>query len=64
MAEADAAGASSAAADGVLDGIAVVETVAAVRAERTPSAVAAPLGGWSGGEVLKLEAELLQQQQE
>jgi hypothetical protein len=44
MAGAGAAGASSAAADGVLDGIAIVEAVAAVRAVGTPSAAAAPLG--------------------
>jgi hypothetical protein len=44
MAGAGAVGASSAAADGVLDGIAVVEAVAAVGAVGTPSAAAAPLG--------------------
>jgi hypothetical protein len=44
IAPAGAAGASSAAADGVLDGIAVVEAVAAVGAVGTPSAAAAPLG--------------------
>jgi hypothetical protein len=44
MARAGAAGASSAAADGVLDGIAVVEAMAVVRAVGTPSAAAAPLG--------------------
>jgi hypothetical protein len=44
MARAGAAGASSTAADGVLDGIAIVEAVAAVGAVGTPSAAAAPLG--------------------
>jgi hypothetical protein len=44
MAEAGAARDSSVAADGVLDGIAVVEAVAAVRAVGTSSAAAAPLG--------------------
>jgi hypothetical protein len=39
-----AVGASPAAADGVLDDIAVVEAVAAVRAVGTPSAAGAPLG--------------------
>jgi hypothetical protein len=39
-----AAGASSAAVDGVLDGIAVDEAVAAVGAVGTPFAAAAPLG--------------------
>jgi hypothetical protein len=44
MAGAGAAGAFYAAADGVLDDIAVVDVVAAVRAVGTPSAAAAPLG--------------------
>jgi hypothetical protein len=44
MAEAGAVGASSAAAVGVLDDIAVVEAMAAVGAVGTPSAAAAPLG--------------------
>jgi hypothetical protein len=44
MAGAGATGASSAAADGVLDGIAVVEAMAAVGAVGTPSTAAAPLG--------------------
>jgi hypothetical protein len=44
MAGVGAAGASSAAADGVLDDITVVEAVAAVGAVGTPSAAAAPLG--------------------
>jgi hypothetical protein len=44
MAGVGAAGASSAAANGVLDGIAIVEAVAAVGAVGTPSAAAAPLG--------------------
>jgi hypothetical protein len=43
MAGAGIVGASSAAADGVLDGIAVVEAAVAVRAVGTPSAAAAPL---------------------
>jgi hypothetical protein len=43
MAGAGAVGASSAAADGVLDGITVVEAVVAVGAVGTPSAVVAPL---------------------
>jgi hypothetical protein len=43
MAGAGAIGASSAAADGVLDGIAIVEAVAAIGAVGTPSAAAAPL---------------------
>jgi hypothetical protein len=44
MVEAGAARASSVAADGVLDGIAVVEAVAAIGAVGTSSAAAAPLG--------------------
>jgi hypothetical protein len=44
MAGAGAAGASSAAADGVLDGITVVEAVAAAEAVGTPSTVVARLG--------------------
>jgi hypothetical protein len=44
MAGAGAVGASSAAADGVLDGIAIVEAVVAVGAVGTPSAAATPLG--------------------
>jgi hypothetical protein len=44
MAGAGAAGASSAAADGVLDGVIVVEAVVAVEAVGTFSAAAAPLG--------------------
>jgi hypothetical protein len=44
MVGAGAAGASPAAADGVLDGIAVVEAGAAVGVVGTPSAAAAPLG--------------------
>jgi hypothetical protein len=44
MVGAGAAGASSAAANGVLDGITVVEAVAAAGAVGTPSAAAAPLG--------------------
>jgi hypothetical protein len=44
IAVAGAAVASSAAVDGVLDGIAVVEVVAAVGAVGTPSTAAAPLG--------------------
>jgi hypothetical protein len=43
MAGAGAVGASSATADGVLDGIAVVEAAAAFGAVGTPFAVAAPL---------------------
>jgi hypothetical protein len=44
MAGAGVVGAPSAAADGVLDDITVVEAVTAVRAVGTPSATAAPLG--------------------
>jgi hypothetical protein len=44
MARAGTAGASSAAADGVLDGITVVEAVAVVGAVGTPYATAALLG--------------------
>jgi hypothetical protein len=43
MAGAGAVGAPSAAADGVLNGIAVVEAVATTEAVGTPSAAAAPL---------------------
>jgi hypothetical protein len=44
IAAAGAAGASPVAADGVLDGIVVVEAVAAVGTVGTPSTAAAPLG--------------------
>jgi hypothetical protein len=44
MAGEEAVGASSVAADGVLDDIAVVEAAAAVGAVGTPSDAAAPLG--------------------
>jgi hypothetical protein len=44
MAAAGAARVSSATTDGVLDGIAVVEAVAAVGAVGTPSTAVAPLG--------------------
>jgi hypothetical protein len=69
VAGAGAVGASFAAADGVLDGIAIVEAVAAVGAVRTPSAAATPLdvgavavgpptGAWEpGGAVSAAAAE-------
>jgi hypothetical protein len=69
MAGAGAVGASSAAADGVLDGITVVEATTAVEAVGTPSAAATPLdvgvaatgppaGAWEpGGAVSAAAAE-------
>jgi hypothetical protein len=67
MAGAGAVGASSAAADGVLDGIAVVEAVVAVEAVGTPSAAAMPLdigtaaagpptGAWEPGGAVSVAA--------
>jgi hypothetical protein len=67
MAGAGAVGASSVAADGVLDGIAVVEAVVAVGAVGTPSAAAAPLdvgvaaagppaGAWEPGGAVSVAA--------
>jgi hypothetical protein len=49
MAGAGAVGASSTAADGVLDGIAVVDAAATIGAIGTPSAAAVPLGVGAAG---------------